>query len=488
MNSSLGVLERAAFYLRLLVNADGGQSAPGDSTRRFPMGRHVSAPVIVVATAALWLVTLPWSPAPTYDTQWQLLWGEQLSRGEMPDYGVGPTVHPLMVMLGGALSIVSLGNDAVVDQAVRAITALSFVSIAWLCAMVAYRVAGIAAALLLAVLVLSRPFVFEFAFVSYFDVIFVALCFGGVVAARGGRPAQALWLLTAAGLIRPEAWIFAAVVAGVGWWRGPRRMALIAVAIAAPVIWGCFDWVVAGDPLYSFTNTSAAAEGLGRDRGLVDAAVLAPVRAGQLVGVEVAALMVVGFALAWYHRHRVPEAAWLLTVSSIAFGSYFAVNSFGTSILSRYLLFPTLAAMPFVAFLIVELANRMREGHSSWLLPSALAVIVGSACAVTTALGIKEIAAGVPDGKRDARADNAVRAAARLLAGCRTVGTNDFYVVAMTARELDLSPEVVSLSADGRVQRPFRTELVGTGRRSTELRGGILVRGTCAHSPLNWAR
>ncbi|HEX4364572.1 MAG TPA: hypothetical protein VHZ75_08490, partial [Solirubrobacteraceae bacterium] len=54
-----------------------------------------------LAAAALgtvmWLAT-PNSP-PTYDTQWQLLWGEQLARGEIPSYGTGPTVHPLMVAL-----------------------------------------------------------------------------------------------------------------------------------------------------------------------------------------------------------------------------------------------------------------------------------------------------------------------------------------------------------------------------------------------------
>jgi hypothetical protein len=480
MSSSSGALTRGARHLRHVVGPLGYSSPSERSVPSFPIGRRMSALLVIAAAGVLWLVTLPASPPPTYDTQWQLLWGEQLSRGELPHYAVGPTVHPLIVFLGGALSFVGFGHDGVVDQGVRALTALSLVSIAAMCALIAYRVAGSAAALLVAIVVLSRPFIFEFAFVSYFDVIFVALCLGGFLAARADCSAWALCLLTAAGLIRPEAWLFAAVLAGVAWWRGSRRITLVALALAAPVIWLCFDWIVVGDPIYSFTNTSAAAAGLGRDRGPLDAALLAPVRAGQLVGVEVAVLILMGFALAWHRRKTSREASWLLTVSVIGFGSYFAVNGLGTSILSRYLLFPTIATMPFIAFLMVGLADGTPTAGRSRRLSRGLAVIAAGVCVIASGLGIKEISTLIPVGRQEARDDDAVRAAAGRLAGCRAVLANDFYVVAVVARELNVSPDLVRLTVDGRASRPPRTELIGTGRRTAESAGSILVRGGCA--------
>ena len=477
MNSPRGPGEPQAGGRTRVKAAIGALVGIGYVTPPSPVRRRTVLGLVIAVSVTLWLVTLPWSPPPTYDTQWQLLWGEQLSRGDLPDYATGPTVHPLIVFLGGALSLLAFGHDEVVDQAMRALTALSLVSIAWMCGLIAHRVAGSVAALLVAILVLTRPFVFEFAFVSYFDVLFVALCLAGFLASRGGRYVSALSLLTAAGLIRPEAWLFAAAIAGALWWRGPRRIVLIVLAGAAPAIWLFFDLLVAGEPLYSFTNTSAAAEGLGRDRGPVDAVLLAPERAAQLVGPEVTALILVGVVVAWFRRRASPEAPWLAAMGVIGLGSYLAVNGLGTSVLSRYLLFPVMAAMPFMAFVVAELRSRHPAG--SRRLSLGLAIAVGATCIVTASLGVKEIAAGFPTSKDEARADRAVRSAARLLGACRLVRTNDFFVVAVVARELDRSPEAVRLTSDSQAGRPLRTEMVGTGQRPSELHDGILVRDAC---------
>lgn len=452
--------------------------ASADPTPTAPIGPRAAALLVIGAAAVLWLVMLPWSPPPTYDTQWQLLWGEQLSRGDLPDYGMGPTVHPLIVLIGGGLSVLSLGNDQVVDEAMRALTVLAFVSLILMCAVMAHRVAGAPAALVVAILVLTRPFIFGMTHISFHDVIFVPLCLGGFLAARAHRTGGALWLLAAAGLIRPEAWLFSIGLAALQWRRGSLRIAHVAAAVAAPALWACFDLVVASNPVYSFTNTSAAASGLGRDRGPVDALLLSPVRAGQLVGPEVAVLIAAGFAIAWHRRRRSAEARWLLTLAAITFGGYLVVNSLGTSILSRYLLLPVTVAMPLIAFLIVQLTapnpaipHRLRQ-------LAGVAVAIG--CATTAALGVRDVGALQSRSESEARETASVRAAVAPLAGCRTIRTNNFLVVAPVARELNRSPASFTLTSDGGSARPSRTEFMGSGNRSPASAEGIRVRSGCS--------
>jgi hypothetical protein len=426
----------------------------------------------------MWLAT-PNSP-PTYDTQWQLVWGEQLARGEIPSYGTGPTVHPLMVVLGALLSLLSFHHDDVVDQAVRALTMVGFASIGLLCARMAYFVAGSLPALLVAILVLSRPFVFLFARVSYFDVIFVALGLAAFVSAYAGRNSRALWLLACAGLLRPEGWLYAAVLGFALWWRQRRRLALLSVVALAPVVWCCWDWVVTGDPLYSFLNTRHGAATLGRDRGLGDALLLGPVRAAELVGPAVAVLLVLGGVLAWRRRRISGSAQWLLTLVVIATGSYLATNGLGTSVLSRYLLFPVMAAMPLIAYVVVEIGDLVRRSDRLRRVGQGLTVAFLAVCAWTTVAGIRQIRAGLTAAPGEIHAYAAVHAAADKLRGCKVIRTNDYYVVSAVARELDMSPASIRLTTPSAV-RPSRTELIGDGNLPATSTRGIDVRHPCVN-------
>ena len=93
-------------------------------------------------------------------------------------------------------------------------------------------------------------------------------------AQRARRGAAVLVLLTLAGLLRPEAWVLAALYwCWVAWkasWRD--RFVLALLAAVAPVLWALTDWAVTGDPLFSLHYTSSSAEDLGRQLPLVAAA------------------------------------------------------------------------------------------------------------------------------------------------------------------------------------------------------------------------
>ena len=82
-----------------------------------------------------------------------------------------------------------------------------------------------------------------------------------------------LALLGLAGLLRPEAWLFAgvywllSVAAGQPARARAARAALVALA---PLLWGLSDLLITGHPLWSLTNTQATARALHRTTGLLN--------------------------------------------------------------------------------------------------------------------------------------------------------------------------------------------------------------------------
>jgi hypothetical protein len=72
----------------------------------------------------------------------------------------------------------------------------------------------------------------------------------------------------------------------------------------------------------------------------------------------------------------------------------------------------------------------------------------------------------------------AVHAAADKLRGCKVIRTNDFYVAAAVARELDISPAAIRLTTLSAV-RPNHTELIGDGSLPATSAHGIYVRHPC---------
>lgn len=231
-------------------------------------------PLLFVAAVAGALRLLVPASVVNYDTVYQLVWGSELAHGHAPDYGVPlpPTPHPLVIAWGALVAPLGAGG------AWDATVALSFVVLGTIVYLV-YRlgalwfewVVGLAAALV----VMSRLEIPHTGLQAYVDLPYLALLLAAVATEsrrrRAGAPVLA-WL-AAAGLIRPEAWLYSllyvAYLGAAPAFRSIRRLApLAALAVSAPVAWAVFDLAVTGDPLYSLTRTRSTTTALEDDTGI----------------------------------------------------------------------------------------------------------------------------------------------------------------------------------------------------------------------------
>ena len=162
----------------------------------------------VGAVAALLLLVFPLG-FPNYDTIYALVWGRELAHGVSPDYGAAlpPTPHPLADLLG--LVTTPLGDGAIAVTMVVAYASLGLIGY------LVYRLGSLWfdrwIGAVAAVIVLTRAPYLSNGLRAYIDLPFIALCLGALTIearrTRAGWPVLAL--LVPAGLLRPEAWLFA---------------------------------------------------------------------------------------------------------------------------------------------------------------------------------------------------------------------------------------------------------------------------------------
>ncbi|MDQ3850604.1 MAG: hypothetical protein M3296_08335, partial [Actinomycetota bacterium] len=293
-----------------------------------------------------------------------------------------PTEHPLAVAFGGLLSLTG-------GAAPRLLVGATLASFVLLVAAL-YRLAAasftVLVGLLAAALLCTR---FDFPFLAargYLDVPYLALVVWAATleVRRPRRGVPVLVLLALAGLLRPEAWLLSGAyflwcATPAGW---SQRVRLAVLAAFAPLLWTGVDAAVTGAPLFSLTHTSGLAEELGRQRGLSDVpdAMLAflrgldkaPVFSAGIVGLLVATLLVP-------RRARVPLALLL-----VGLATFVLVGVAGLSVISRYLLVPSLMVMVFAA---VALGGwtMLREGvalRRGWALAAGLVIAYGLAFTV----------------------------------------------------------------------------------------------------------
>jgi hypothetical protein len=143
-----------------------------------------------------------------------------------------------------------------------------------------------------------------------------------------GAPALVLALLALAGLLRPEAWLLS--LAYLVWLRRlePR---LVALTVAAPVLWALTDLLVAGDPFWSLAHTRDGTELLDRETGLGAAIELLPRHVNFLAGPFVLAAAVVG-AVTLGRR-----AGWVVAPAVLIGAGFLVLALAGLSLQSRYL-------------------------------------------------------------------------------------------------------------------------------------------------------
>jgi hypothetical protein len=342
----------------------------------------------VVAVSAALLLIFPVG-FPNYDTIYALVWGRELAHGISPDYGAAlpPTPHPLADLLGVVTT--PLGEGAVTVTMVIAYASLGLI------AYLVYRLGALwldrAVGAIAALIVLTRAPFLSNGIRAYVDMPYIAFCLGALVVEsrrpRAGWPVLAL--LAAAGLLRPEAWLFS--VAYLAWlaldlereprrrlrWRGERpavELAWLAVlAAAAPVAWALFDLITAGSATYSFTGTRDTVETLDRQTGPVDLVLYGPRRLGEVLqwpGMVGAAGGVV-LCLALMRRRVVVGAV----AAALALGAFALLAGAGLAIIPRYTMLAGAILAVFAAAAL--LGWRLLEAGHRWRRPwQAFAALV----------------------------------------------------------------------------------------------------------------
>src|SRR3954466_4169249 len=173
---------------------------------------------------------------PVYDSYYALLWGHDLLHGHAPvfDGFRYPTEHPLAIAAGALISLAGRSAD-------RLWIALIFASFLALVAGV-YRLGRLAATPLVgavaAALLLTR---FDYPFLAargYVDIPYMALVVWAA-ALEAGRPRRGtpvFLLLAGAGLLRPEAWLLAALYWCWMAWKAtwPERLRYAGLAAIGP--------------------------------------------------------------------------------------------------------------------------------------------------------------------------------------------------------------------------------------------------------------
>lgn len=134
---------------------------------------------------------------------------------------------------------------------------------------------------------------------------------------------------------------------------------------------------------------------------------------------------------------------------------------------------PAVLALPLIGLVFRRVAAK--PGGAEQYLAGAL--LLG----LTVMVGVR--AASLRDlfeaSRAEARQAVALQLAIDRLAGCRSVSTNDFFVVVDVARRLNLNPAKVRLVDANGENRPAVITLTGDGPGQRERIGPIVVTGAC---------
>ncbi len=323
---------------------------------------HVAG--IAALSLAIWLIY--GSGYVDYDAVYALMWGRDLAHGHAAtDIAAihSPTSHPLATLLCALLTPLS---KATALQALQAVSVISFGALGWAAYRFGARVFAPATGAVLALILLTRPILVHQALTANVDVPFLALVLAAATleVARPRRGLPVLALLAVAGLLRPEAWLLSA--AYVVWlWpatHGRGRAAAVAIALSAPVLWGLFDLIAAGDPLHSLIGTHRAATRIGRPQGIDRAVRLTPsygVKFLQFIPVLVG-LIAAAAALRWDRR----RAALPVAIAAVGLVAFLTLGLGRQPLLARYLAVPgamlaLFCAAAVTAWLIPDVRRRL---------------------------------------------------------------------------------------------------------------------------------
>src|SRR3954470_1332577 len=346
--------------------------------RAVPAAGWAAAGLVVLAIAAL-IAFVVYPTFPNYDSYYSMLWAREalhLDSLSFDGYRT-PTEHPLAILIGIPLVLLGKGGDRV----------LVFMTLASMVVLAAglYRLGRLSFGPLVggvaALLVCTR---FDFPFLAvrgYIDIPYLAVVVwaAALELARPRRGLPVFLLLTAASLLRPEAWI----LIGLYWlwfaWRAPwrARIGYAALRAVGPLAWAFLDRRVTGAPLFSVHHTADPAEELGRASGLGAVPASTQEFLVRLDKLPVVLGGIAGAALAlWVAPRRIAMPV-ILFLSGV--GTFVAVALAGLSVIQRYLLIPSLMVMVFCGVAIAGW-SMLRPGvrvRTVWALGAALLVVGG---------------------------------------------------------------------------------------------------------------
>ena len=340
--------------------------------------RRLIAPVAAVGGMALaaWLAF--GSGNVGYDTFYALLWGDQLSEGTLPAYQAprSPTPHPLSNLVG--LVLVPLGDAAA--PAMTVLTLLAYGALGFVAYLLGRELAGWLAGALFAALLLTRPLLIEQALSTSIDVPFLALVLGAALleVRRPRRGLAVIVLLGIAGLLRPEAWGLSVVY--LAWlWPATERSAwlrLAGAAAVAPLFWIATDWIITGQPLYSFHQARATAERTGEQGGVTETIGWAARAVKGVVhpAVAVTALAGIGLTLRFLGRR-----AWVaLALLALGCASFCLTGFAGLPLLIRYFFIGGTMLTLFAAIALGGWASRPRDDRfrTPWAIGAGVLLVV----------------------------------------------------------------------------------------------------------------
>ncbi|MFM8762340.1 MAG: hypothetical protein ACKOFC_03600, partial [Solirubrobacterales bacterium] len=341
---------------------------------------------LAVVAVGLWALLRSY---PNYDAYYHLVWGRELISGARPGIEVpdAPTAHPLYLLLCSLLALV-FGEGA--ERVLVLVCVLSLLACGWAVMRLGRAVYGTWPGVAAAALTVLAPTLLLYAARGYVDMPFLALVLwaAALEATRPRRGMPVMVLLTLAGLLRPEAWLLAGLYwLWCAWPRDGRRFdlqpALLAVMLAAPVLWVAFDWWATGNPLYAVTSTGAQAEALGRERGLASVPRAYVGGLEEVLRAPLLLLAVVGLAIevVWRRGRRMEVPAALFATGTAAFvGAGLA----GLSLLPRYLTVPAVTLTIFAGLALTGWTLLPREDarRSRWAVVAAGVLVLGVLWAV----------------------------------------------------------------------------------------------------------
>ena len=349
----------------------------------------------ILATTAVLLAIFP-RGFPNYDTIYYLLWGREIFDGMSPDYGapLAPTPHPLYDLLGAIVA--PLGDGSITVAIVIAYVSLGL--LAWLvyklgAAWFDRLIGGVAAFLLMT----SAP-VLSNGLRAYVDLPYMVLCLAALLIEtkkpKAGWPV--LVLLALAGLLRPEAWLFAGFyflylaleltppregrrIPGLKLRDGgiDRNLILMAcLTVAGPVIWVLFDLITTGSAFYSFTGTRETVDTLERQTGPVDVVLYGPRRLGEVLQWPGMLGAAAGFVLCLATmRKKATLAAVSAVLALIAFA---LMGASGLAIIPRYTMLAASILAIFAATSVLgwRLIPKENQWRRPWQVVAVLVVLV----------------------------------------------------------------------------------------------------------------